>query len=88
MYAHGDNRRELELMVDYGMAPLDALRAATSVNARLFHLDDRVGSIAPGLRADIVVVNGDPTRDIGSLRRVALVMKDGRIVRGPDERQP
>jgi imidazolonepropionase-like amidohydrolase len=88
VFPHGENVRELELMVDYGMAPLEAVRAATSVNARLFHLDDRVGSIAPGLRADIVAVDGDPTRDIASLRRVALVMKDGHIVRGPDERQP
>lgn len=78
VYAHGDNARELELMVDYGMTPRDALRAATSVNARLFHLDDRLGTIRPGLLADLVAVDGDPTRDISDVRRVRLVLKGGK----------
>jgi imidazolonepropionase-like amidohydrolase len=81
VYAHGDNVRELELMVDYGMRPLDALKSATAVNARLFHLDARVGSIKPKLLADLVAVNGDPSADITALRRVALVMKGGTIYR-------
>ncbi|HUE89639.1 MAG TPA: amidohydrolase family protein, partial [Vicinamibacterales bacterium] len=63
VYAHGDNARELELMVDYGMRPLDALRSATSVNARLFHLDARVGAVRKGLLADLVAVEGDPSTD-------------------------
>jgi imidazolonepropionase-like amidohydrolase len=80
VFAHGENVRELELMVEYGMTPLAALRAATSGNARIFHLDDRLGKIAPGMLADLVAVEGDPIRDLGALRRVKLVLKDGRRV--------
>jgi imidazolonepropionase-like amidohydrolase len=82
VYAHGDNVRELELMVDYGMATIEAVRAATSVNARLFHLEQRVGSIKPGLLADLIAVEGDPTKDIRALRKVMFVMKDGEVVKG------
>jgi imidazolonepropionase-like amidohydrolase len=81
VFPHGENVRELELMVDQGMTPLAALRSATVGNARIFHLDDRLGKIAPGLLADLVAVEGDPTRDIGALRRVRLVLKNGLRVR-------
>ena len=80
VFSHGDNVRELEAMVAGGMTPLDAARAATSGNAKIFHLSDR-GRIAPGLLADLVAVQGSPTQDIAALRRILMVMKDGRRVR-------
>src|SRR5262245_18037154 len=83
VFAHGDNVRELELMRDYGMPALEVLAAATSVNARAFRIDDKVGAVRPGLLADLVAVQGDPATDIRALRRVRLVMKGGAIVQGP-----
>ena len=83
VFTHGDNARELELMVEYGMPAIDVLRAATSGDARIFHLEDKVGRIQPGLLADLVAVEGDPTQKIGDLRRVRFVMKGGELARLP-----
>jgi len=81
VFSHGDNALELELMVEYGMSPAAALRAATSVNARLLHRENDFGRIAPGLLADLVAVTGDPTQRISALRAVRFVMKGGQVVR-------
>jgi len=83
VYPHGDNARELELMVEYGMSPVAALRSATSTAARVLHLDAETGQVRAGLQADLVAVEGDPTAEIKALRRVKLVMKGGTIVRLP-----
>ncbi|MBL0940138.1 MAG: amidohydrolase family protein [Gemmatimonadaceae bacterium] len=81
VFSHGTNALELELMVEYGMTATAALKAATSVNARLMHAEQDFGRVAPGLLADLVAVQGDPTQNIGALRAVRFVMKGGQVVR-------
>jgi imidazolonepropionase-like amidohydrolase len=83
VFAHGDNARELELLVDYGMKPVLALRSATSAAAKVLHLDGKLGEVKPKLLADLIAVEGDPTRDIKTLRKVRLVMKGGVLYREP-----
>ena len=78
VFAHGDNVRELELMINYGMKPMDVLKSATSINAKHFHLNN-LGKISAGMLADIIAVSGDPSKNIIDLRRVVFVMKDGVI---------
>lgn len=81
VFAHGDNARELELMVAYGMPAIDALRAATSVDADVLHMETQIGRVAPNLLADLIAVQGDPSVSIDAIRKVSMVMKGGRIVR-------
>jgi imidazolonepropionase-like amidohydrolase len=79
VFAHGDNAREIETMVQFGMPLIDALRSATSVDARVLHMSDKIGSVKPGLFADLIALEGDPTKDVSALRRVRFVMKSGEI---------
>src|SRR5678815_2534586 len=77
VFTHGDNAREMEMMVDYGMKAIDVLRSTTSINADAFGCGDKMGRIKKGLFADIIAVEGDPSSDIKNVRKVKLVMKDG-----------
>jgi imidazolonepropionase-like amidohydrolase len=83
VFSHGDNARELEILVDYGMTPTAVLRSATSIDATVLHMDSQIGRVAPGLKADLIAVTGDPTHDISALRHVTLVMKDGTVYKRP-----
>ena len=78
VFPHGDNAREMVLMAEYGMKPLDVLRSATSVNAGVFGLKT-LGNVKPGFLADLVAVEGNPSEDIKAVKQVKLVMKDGII---------
>jgi imidazolonepropionase-like amidohydrolase len=79
VFPHGENAREIELMVDYGMPAADALKAATSVAGRVLHMN--IGMVKPGMWADLIAVDGDPTKEISSLRRVKFVMKGGVVAK-------
>ncbi len=79
VFAHGENAREIELMVAAGMSAAQVLVAATSGNARSFHMGDQIGTLEPGLLADVIAVEGDPTRDIHAVRTVQFVMKGGKV---------
>ena len=75
VFDHGDNAWELELMVEYGMKPVDVLRSATSINAELLHMADQIGQIKTGMLAELIAVAGNPTEDISVLRKPTLVMQ-------------
>ena len=83
VFPHGEGAREIEMLVDYGLTPVQALKAATSTAAKALHLEGKIGTIKEGLIADLIAVEGDPTRDIKSLRKVRLVMKGGVIHKEP-----
>ncbi|CAH0995129.1 5'-deoxyadenosine deaminase [Emticicia aquatica] len=80
VFAHGDNARELEMLVDYGMQPIDALKTATSINADAFHINNEVGRLKKGLLADLLIVEGNPAQTISDIRNVKKVYKNGILV--------
>ncbi|RLD24117.1 MAG: amidohydrolase family protein [Bacteroidetes bacterium] len=80
VFSHGYNVVELEMMEKYGMKPIDILKSVTSVNAELFHLEGKVGTVKQGMLADILVVRGDPGKTVSDLWNVELVMQGGEIV--------
>src|SRR6185503_8274078 len=77
VYPHGDNPKQLAVMVKYGMTPLQALQAATIVGADALGRKDEIGAIAPGYFADVIAVQGDPLADISEMQHVRFVMKAG-----------
>jgi len=79
VFSHGDNAREMELMVEYGMKPIDVLKSATSINADVFGYGEQIGRIKKDLFADLIAVDGDPSIDIKNIRKIKLVTKDGVI---------
>ena len=76
-FPHGDNARELEAMVSFGMTPVNALKAATSVAGKVLHME--IGTVKQGMLADLIAVEGDPAKDISATRRVKFVMKGGMV---------
>jgi imidazolonepropionase-like amidohydrolase len=81
VFPHGENWRDFPVMVECGMAPLDAIRTATINSARMNGIDQETGVLQPGLRADVVAVRGNPLEDVRALADVAFVMKDGEVIR-------
>jgi imidazolonepropionase-like amidohydrolase len=79
IYPHGLNARQFAVMVRFGMTPLQAVQAATSNAAQALGREKDVGAIAPGRFGDIIAVAGDPLADVGTLERVAFVMKGGKV---------
>ncbi len=85
VFPHGDNAREAELMAAAGMAPAQVAIAATSGNAAIFGVADRIGALKPGMMADLIAVEGNPLASVGALRKIRFVMKDGTVYAGtPD----
>ncbi|CAN5160612.1 amidohydrolase family protein [soil metagenome] len=83
VFAHGENAREMELMTAAGMPAAEVLAAATSGNAHIFGIGDRLGMVKPGMLADLVAVEGDPSHDMAAVRAMRFVMKGGMVYRRP-----
>ena len=79
VYPHGDNGKQFAFMVEWGMTPLQAIQASTIENAKLFGLEESIGSIESGKMADIIAVSGDPLKEIAQLEDVDFVMKNGEV---------
>ena len=82
-FEHGTSAREFVRMVEYGMKPIDAIRSATVRGSELLRLEREIGTIEPGKFADVIAVEGNPLDDIGTLGRVAFVMKAGQVYKSP-----
>ena len=82
VYPNGDNARQFAKMVEWGMAPMEAIQAATRNAAEALDRTADVGAIAPGRYGDLIAVDGDPLKDIRVLEKVAIVMKGGVLVKG------
>ena len=87
VYPHGRNTEEFHLLTALGMSPLDALKAATSVDAELLGAQDRIGTLEPGKLADIIAIPGDPIQNIRQTEKVFFVMKEGVIYRDDRDRR-
>jgi imidazolonepropionase-like amidohydrolase len=83
VYPHAMVAKQFATMVKYGMTPLQAIQSATVVAAELIRWDDEVGAIAPGRYADLIAMEGDPTRDVELLTDIAAVVKGGEVLKGP-----
>ena len=80
---HGENAKEFEYMVEAGMPPLEAIRSATLYGATVMGVEKQLGTVEPGMLADVVAVPGDAQKDISVMSRMAFVMKDGVVYRKP-----
>ena len=81
VYPHGDNWKQFPYMTEFGMKPIEAIRAATLTNAALMNLSAKAGQLAKGFWADIIAIEGDPLADIRMMEKVTFVMKDGKVYR-------
>ena len=79
VYPHGDNAKQFPYMVEFGMKPIESIRAATVWAADLLGISAHVGAVKPGMWADLIAVSGDPLADVRALQNVRFVMKDGRV---------
>ncbi len=86
VYPHGRNPEEFHKLVDLGIAPLDALRAGTTVDAELLGIQNTVGTLEAGKLADVVVIPGDPIQNIRQVEKILFVMKEGVIYRDDSNR--